>query len=289
MNERLHATQVLARRRILETVISPGFYVAQSLGLLLAYFLITGFTRSVDSGGFDFRLYPVYELIGRSLVGAFGATFVEKLFAEGPFLFILYVAFLPVLLYLAVSSVFRFGLEKKVGALELITYGPADGSSYFLASLIKDVLLTLLSLAVLLVFLLIAATVNNLILGPTFYVNLAMLFLLAASVYAYGVISSTLTDNSASAIALFAGLMLFFLIVLMGSFTIVSGYVRNLASVFAWVVKWISPLFYWDLGVGAAEVGAWGLYGLSLVLLAVLSAAILFLSHLILKVRGVRP
>lgn len=289
MNERLNATRVLARRRILETVIGPGFYVATTLGLVLAYFLVTGFTRSVDSGGFDFRLYPAYELIGRSMVGAFGATFVEKLFAEGPFLFILYVAFLPVFLYLAVSSVFRYGLEKKVGALELITYGPADGSSYFLASLIKDVLLTLLSLAVLLVFLLIAAALNNLVLGPTFFVNLAVLLFLAACVFTYGVLASTLTDNSASAIAVFLGLMLFFLVVLMGSFTIVSGYVRNLASVFAWVVKWVSPLFYWDLGIGAAEVGAWGMYVLSLALLAVLSAAVLLASHFILKARGVRP
>jgi len=288
MNQRLNATLVLSKRRILETLIAPGYYVALALALVVAYFLITGFTHSVDSGGFDFRLYPVYELIGRSLVGAFGLTFVEKLFAEGPFVFTLYVAFLPVFLYLAVSSVFRFGLEKKVGALELITYGPADGSSYFLASLAKDVLLTALSLAVLLAFLLTAAAVNNLILGPAFYVNLAMLFLLAAAVYAYGVLSSTLTDNSASAIALFLGLMLFFLVVLMGSFTIISGYVRNLASVFAWAVKWISPLFYWDLGLGAAEVGSWGLYSLSLAALAALCTAVLFLSHLILRARGVR-
>jgi hypothetical protein len=289
MNERLNATLALSRRRILETLISPGFYVAQAVALVLAYFLVTGFTHSVDSGGFDFRLYPVYELIGRSLVGAFGATFVEKLFAEGPFVFILYVAFLPVLLYLAVGSVFRFGLEKKVGALELIAYGPADGTSYFLASLAKDVLLTLLSLAVLLAFLLVAAALNNLILGPAFTVNLAMLFLLATAIYAYGIFASALTDNSASAVALFAGLMLFFLIVLMGSFTIVSGYVRNLTSVFAWVVKWVSPLYYWDLGIGAAEVGSWGLYILSLALLAVVSAVVLLASHVTLKIRGVRP
>lgn len=289
MNERLNATLVLSRRRIFETLISPGFYVAQAVALVLAYFLVTGFTHALDSGGFDFRLHPAYELIGRSLVGAFGATFVEKLFAEGPFVFILYVAFLPVLLYLAVGSVFRFGLEKKVGALELIAYGPADGTAYFLASLVKDVLLTLASLAVLLAFLLVAAALNNLILGPAFTVNLAMLFLLAAAIYAYGIFASALTDNSASAIALFAGLMLFFLIVLMGSFTIVSGYVRNLTSVFAWVVKWISPLYYWDLGIGAAEVGSWGLYALSLALLAILSAVVLLASHVTLKMRGVRP
>ena len=105
----------------------------------------------------------------------------ELMFATnvmGPFLFTLYVAFLPVLLYLAISSVFRFGLEKKVGALELLAYGPADGTSYFLAALIKDILMTAIYLVLLYLFLLIAALLNNLILGPSFYYSLIVLFFL---------------------------------------------------------------------------------------------------------------
>lgn len=288
MNDRAHAAAVLAKMRIQETLISPGFYVAQTIGLVLAYFLVSGFVRAIDSSGFDYQLYPAYELIVRSLVGAFGGTFVDKLFAEGPFLFTLYVAFLPVLLYLSVSSVFRFGLEKKVGAIELLNYGPVDGTSYFLASLIKDILMTLIYLAVLLLFLLIAAALNNLILVPTFYYSLIMIFFFSIAISAYGIFASSLTDNSASAIAVFLGLILFFIIVMMGSFTIVSGYVRNLASVFAWVVKWISPVFYWTLGLGYVETGNWGLYLVSISLLLVLSGVILFISHLIIKARGVR-
>ncbi len=289
MNLRAHSTAVLAKRRILETLISPGFYVAQAVGLVLAYFLVSGFVKAIDSSGFNYQIYPMYELIGRSLVGAFGETFVEKLFAEGPYLFTLYIAFLPVLLYLAVSSVFRFGLEKKVGAIELLAYGPADGTSYFLASLIKDVLMTLIYLAVLLVFLLVSSALSNLILGPAFYYNLLVLFFFSIAVYAYGIFASSLTDNSASAVAVFLGLILFFFIVMMGSFTIVSGYVRNLASVFAWIVKWISPLFYWNLALGYVEVGSWGLYFAGILLLLVLSGAVLLVSHLIMKARGVRP
>ncbi|UCF97064.1 MAG: hypothetical protein JSV89_18100 [Spirochaetaceae bacterium] len=288
MNQRAHATTVLARRRILETLIGPGFYVAQAIGLVLAYLLVAGFVRAIDSSGFDYQLNTAYELIGRSLVGAFGATFVEKLFSEGPFLFTLYVAFLPVLLYLAVSSVFRFGLEKKVGALELLTYGPADSTSYFLAALIKDILMTAIYLVVLLVFLLIAGLLNNLILGPSFYYSLLILFFLSIAIYAYGIFASSLTDNSASAIAVFLGLILFFFIIMMGSFTIVSGYVRNLSSVFAWIVKWISPLFYWDLAVRFVEVGNWGMYFIGILLLLVLSAVVLLISHLTMKARGVR-
>jgi hypothetical protein len=289
MNERINATSVLARRRIYETFISPGFYIAMTLGLVLAYFLVAGFVRAIDSSGLAFGLNPVYELIGRSLEGAFGRTLVEKLFAEGPFVFALYIGFLPMLLYLAVSSVFRFGLEKKIGALELLAYGPADGTAGFLATYLKDLLMTVIYLVVLLAFFAITAVLNNLLLGPTFFFTLVILLFFSVAVYAYGVFASTLTDNSASAVALYLGLMVFFVIVLMGSFTIVSGYVRNLSTVFAWVVRWISPLFYWNLAMQSVEVQGWLLYAVSLIVLLVLGALVLAVSHFILKARGVRP
>ena len=141
----------------------------------------------------------------------------------------------------------------------------------------------------LLLFLLVAAGLNNLVLGPAFFSSLVILFFLCIAIYGYGILAASLTDNSASAIALFLGVILVFSIVMIGSFTVVSGYVRNLASVFAWVIKWISPLFYWDLALRFAEVGNWGLYALGALLLLVLAAAVLALSHLTMKVRGVRP
>jgi hypothetical protein len=263
--------------------------VAAALGLLLAYFLTAGFARAVDSSGFDFRLHPVYDLIGRSLEGAFGGVVVQKLFAEGPFQLVLYVAFLPVLLFLAASSVYRFGLERKVGAVELLAYGPADGTSYFLAFMVKDLLATLVYLAALTGFLAAAAALHNLVLGPTFFHCLIVLPFVSVAVYAWGVFASTLTDNSASALAVFLALMAFFLVVFLGSFTIASGYVAGLSTVLAWIVRWVSPLYYWDQALRAAETAGWPLYALYLALLLVVGAAVLAASHFILRARGVRP
>jgi len=197
-------------------------------------------------------------------------------------------AFLPVLLFLAASSVYRFGLERKVGAVELLAYGPADGTSYFLAFLAKDLAATLLYLAALTGFLAVTAALHNLVLGPTFFHCLALLPFFAAAVYAWGIFASTLTDNSASALAVFLALMVFFLLVFLGSFTIVGGYVASLSTVLAWIVRWFSPLFYWDQALRAAEGARWPLYLLHLVLLLVVAAAVLAASHLILRARGVR-
>lgn len=289
MSLRLHAAAVIVRRRLLEVALGPGYYAVLTGGLVIAWLLVAGFVRAVDSSGFDYTLDPAYNLIGSALAGAFGTTFTAKLFAEGPFLFTLYAAFLPVLLYLAISSVFRFGLEKKAGAVELLTYGPADAAAYLLAALVKDLLLTLVSLAVLLLFLLAAAGLNNLVLGPAFFASLIILFFVAAAVHGYGILAASLTDNSASAVALFLGVILLFGGVMAGSFTVVQGYARDLAGVAARAIQWLSPLFYWTLALRAAEVGNWGTYVGVALLLALLAAALLWAGHLIMKLRGVRP
>ncbi|MBA7624474.1 hypothetical protein ES703_31883 [subsurface metagenome] len=285
---RIAAARVIARRRLLETFISPGFYIALTIGLLLGYFLVAGFTGTIDSSGFNLELNPVYDLITRSLQGAFGLTFVHQLFAEGPFLFALYISFIPVLLYLSVSSVFSFGLEKKVGAIELLAYGPADGTSYFLASYIKDVLLTVLAMLILFLFMGIAAVINNLLLGPMFFYSMLLIFIISLSIYAYGVLASVLTNYAGSAIALFIGAMLFFLFIIMGAFVIVSRYVQSLSNVLAWIIKWLSPFYYWDLGLRAVGAGNTLFFLLSLLILLLLSGLILFISHLSIKARGVR-
>ena len=289
MSHRAHAVSVLSRRRILEALIRPGLYVAQTIGLVLAYLLVTGFISAVDSSGFDYALHPAYGMIGRALAGAFGEAFVERLFSEGPFLLVLYVALAPVLLCLSLGSVFHFGLDRKVGALELLACGPADGTSYFLAALVKDILLTALHLVVLLLFLLIGAALNNLVVGPSFSFNLIALFFLSVAIYSYGILSSCLTDGSASAIAVFLGLMLLFAVLLMGSFAAAGGYVRRLAGVLGWLLRWISPLHYWRLALSFAEVGNWLMYSVAILLVTLLSAAVLVVSHLTMRARGVRP
>ncbi len=288
MKRRLHAALVIARRQAFETLLSPGLYVTLTLGLLLGFFLVSGFAASIDSAGFNPTLNPLYDALGRSLAGIFGSAFVGKLFAEGPFLFALVVSFLPVFLFLSISSVFRFGQEKTAGAVELLAYGPADGTSYIVASFLKDVAFTAASLLLIAAFLGAAAALGNLVLGPLFLTSLPVLFVLALAISAYGIICSVLSANASSALAAFLGILLVFLLVLAGSLSIASASVRTVASVAAAVLQWFSPFFYASLcfravqGGGAA--GVLGGIGLLLALAAVLLAA----AHLAISRRGVR-
>ncbi|MCK5155100.1 MAG: hypothetical protein KAQ69_01630 [Spirochaetales bacterium] len=289
MSLRLRAAVVIAKRRIFESFLNPGYYIAQAVGLLLSYILISGFVSSIDSSGLNYMLHPLYEFIGRLLSGAFGITFLEKLFAEGPFQFVSYVSFVPIFIYLSFSTVFRFSLEKKVGAIELLAYGPVDGTSCFLAFYIKDIILTIFYLLFLILFLIMAALLNNLVLGPAFLYTLVVTFFMAMLLYSISILASVLTDSGASAMVLYIGIILFLLIVIMGSFTIGSAYVRSFSSVLSWLINWFSPFFYWGLALSFLEVGNMLAYFLILLVMMVLSGLFLFLSHQVIKIRGVRP
>lgn len=288
MSARTRAAGIIAKRQIFEDLISPGFYIALSIGLLLGYFLVSAFTRSVDSSGFNPRLNPLYDGIGRALEGAFGGSLVDAVFAEGPLPFALAVSFLPVFLYVAVSSVFKLGLERNAGAVELVVYGPADGTSYLLASYARDLFLSLVALAVILVFSLTAGAIFNDVAGPSLFLAAVVAFFLSLALYAYGIFSCMVTANPASSLALFMGTVAFFLVVLFGSFAIVGGYVRTLSVVVASAVQWISPFYYGNLSLQANAAGDPLGCVAGLALLAVLSAAILVASHFIIRARGVR-
>ena len=288
MSDRVRAARVIAKRQVFEALVGPGLYVAVVVGLFLGYALVSGFARAVDSSGFNPQMNPLYDIIGRALEGAFGKTFVDALFAEGPLPFAFWVSFVPPFLYIVVSSVFKFGLEKNAGAVELVAYGPADGTSYLLASWVKDLLLTFAAIIAILAFLLVAAALYNYVAGPGLFVAALVAFFLSVALAAYGSLASMLTATASSSLALFLAMGAFFLVVFFGSFAIVSEYVRSLSTVLAYAVQWLSPFFYGNLSLQAHAAGnPLGMLG-GLALLAVLTVVILAASHLIIKARGVR-
>jgi hypothetical protein len=289
MRTRINAAVIIAKRELFEGFISPGFYIAITIGLFVGFLLISGFVTSVGSSGLDYNaLNPFYNIIFKSLKGAFGDTFVNKLFSEGPFLFAIIIAFLPVLLFLSISSVFKFGFEKNIGIIELLSYGPADGTSYLCASLAKNCIVTGFSLLILFLFFSLAALINNLVPGSTFYFALPLLFFFSTAVYGYVVFVSVITNNAASSVAAFITILIVYVLLQIGSFALVGGYVRNLSGVVAWIIQWFSPVFYWHFGLDSVDYGNILGFFLSLLFLLMLACILLAASHFILKKRGVR-
>ena len=286
MNLRYHSGKVLTKQRVFETFISPGFYIALTTGLLIGYFLVSGFLNAIDSNGFNPTLNPVYDLIVRSIAGTFGNIFVVKLFAEGPFIFALHMSFAPMIIFLIINTISKFGFEKNAGALELISYGPADVTSSFIGFFVKDLFYSIVSLSIYIIYFLLLSRFNNLLLGPGFYFSVVMLLFLSAAIFAYGILLTIITGSNGSGIALFTGVFFFFSFIQIGAYTIINNYVRTLASAISWIIKWISPIYYWGTGLVSIDYSP-GLYLICLLCLSVLSLILLFISHFVIQKKGV--
>jgi hypothetical protein len=275
MNRTLRAALVIARRQAFETILSPALNVTTTAGLLVASVLVWAFTGSIDSAGFNASQNPVYEVLDRLLVGLFGSSFVDKVFAEGPFVLALVCAAFPVFVFLAISSVFRFGIEKSAGAIALLTYGPADRTSYALASFLKDVVFAA------------AALLANLELGPLLAASLPVLFCLSLAIFAYSTLCSVLASGASSALAAFLVLMVAFVAVLAGSLAAASDSLRTVTSIVAAALQWFSPFYYASIAVRATQAGsALGFLG-GLGALLGLTAALLAAGHGLLRRREV--
>lgn len=288
MKGRIRAAAVMSRWQLREALISPGYFITLAAGILLGCALLGGFARAIDSSGFNWQLRPVPALLCRAIEGAFGKTFLEGVFSEGPFPLVFLVSFAPVFLYVSLSSVFKIGLEKNAGAVELLGYGPADGTSYILASFAKDLALIAFSILFILVFMAAAAPLYNFALGSGLVAAVLSGLFLSAALLAWGILASTLAVNASSAIAIFLGVMILFLALLLGSFSIVGTTVRSVSSVLAWSIQWVSPFYYGANGLVASSAGDVTGLILALVLQACLSAAIMFVGHLVVAARGVR-
>jgi hypothetical protein len=288
MRDRMHAARGVARTQLAESLLSPGLYVSVSAGLIIGWLLCAGFARAVDSSGFDPRLSGFWSFATRALSGGFGPVFVERLLSEGPFLAILAASFAPVFLVLATSSVFRFGLEKNAGAIELIVYGPADGTACVIGSFIKDAVLSASALVLLTLYFLVIAAAANLAVGPMFFAALPVVFLVALAFFAFGILCSIAAGHAAAALAVFLGIGALFTAMLAGSLSASGSPVRAAAETVSTVAQWFSPLCYASLCARAWAGGSAPQYAAGLVLLCGLTGALLAGCHLLIRRTGVR-
>ena len=102
----------------------------------------------MDSSGFDFSLHPLYEILYGIIGSAFGVTYVRQLFGDGPFALASFAACAPVLLYLCLASIQRFGYERRSGVVDLVAAGPADVPAYLFSLGAADLIVLAAYLAV---------------------------------------------------------------------------------------------------------------------------------------------
>ena len=285
---RFRAVGVLGLRRVTEHFLAPATWVLAAFGLVLAFLLVGAFVKSVDSSGFDFSLRPFSEILYGIIGSAFGVTFVRQLFGDGPFALASFAACAPVLLYLCLASIQRFGYERRFGVVDLVAAGPADVPAYLFSLGAADLIVLAAYLAVTGLFLAASAVVWNLVAGLTLVMYLLGLLFFAASLLGLALLVASLLRQPASAVALFLVIAAALALAEIASFAAAGGTPGSLAIAASWVLRWLSPFYYADMARMAVRSGETLQFFIALLAQAILCGALLGGAYAAARSRGTR-
>ena len=287
MNKRIYTTMVLTKKKVFETILSPALYITMALGLICAYFVISSFIGSAVADGINYSQNSIMRLISKFIIAIAGKDLLENIFSEGPFTLALYISFLPLFLYLAISSVFKYGHEKSTGAIELITYGPVTLASYFLSSILRNMIFITGYLFTLLCIFFITSIISNLLLGPVFISSLFILIFLCMTIFAYGILCSSTMRHGFSSLTIFVAIILIFIGTKIFASMTIETYSITIWTIITTFINFLSPFFYFELGITGIQLGNILLYFLMVLSMAVLTTIILYASKTISNIRGV--
>ncbi|NCB01661.1 MAG: hypothetical protein EOM67_05785 [Spirochaetia bacterium] len=239
-----HHIIVMTKVHTKETLLNPSYYIAIVISLILGYLPIRSFLKAIGPQGFMLGNSPLFTNITGAMERLFSTLFVQNLFSEGPFLFALYVAYIPILAYVLISSIVTYHQHSEQSVIELLRCGPFRSSSYIISLFIKD-LITMGLFAIYLIFFFFAVSrFNNLLLGPMFVYSLVSLLIVTLLVCAYGKLAMVIPYSTLASLFLFIGIIALFSLLQLGTYSIVSESIQTISSLLSMVVRYLSPFYY---------------------------------------------
>ena len=248
---------ILTKLHAKETFLNPSYYIAMVISSILGYLPIRSFVKSIGPQGFNPSQTPLFANITEALEQLFSSVFVERLFAEGPFLFALYCAVVPMLLYILISSIITYHQHKDQGVVELLRYGALQSRSYLISLFVINIISLFVYCTYLSVVFYLVSRFNNLLLGPAFVGSMVTFLLASFLLCAYTTLSTVSTDSSIGSISLLLATLLIFLVVQLGTYSIITQQIFSIASYVSIVIQWISPFFYMVMIQTGFELSSW--------------------------------
>ncbi|MBN2534825.1 MAG: hypothetical protein JXB88_18230 [Spirochaetales bacterium] len=278
---------VITRKKIKETLLNPIFYIIITFGYVIVYIIASGFTDIIRSDGINPEQNPLFEILFSFLTGTSGASFLERLFAEGPFTLALSLSLIPLLLYLLFSSLFKLGYEKTTGALELVVCGPVGVHFYILGSFLRNLFFLIAYLLSITLLSALGAIITNTVLGTVFFTSMIMLFILSLALFSLCIFCSVISRYSFASLAFFVVISGFFTVVHFGTLASVQGNVQDIWQAITGIVQFVSPLYYYMNGLAAIDYGDIAGYVINILILVLISAILTGSGYIISRKKGI--
>lgn len=270
---RLHAAKVTAKREVKSTLYGVGLYVTLCLVFFSAsFFFVRGTLRSMIDQG--------------------------VLAAPNPLMGSLFIAVGLAAIYLGLCSSLTISRDRDLGTLEALFYGPVDAASYILGKYLHQLVTHLVVIVFAVIYFYLLAATTQIGFSVDIVTILVLSLFLTSSMVSFGIFLSVSTRKMIVSVILFLALVLFFLGFAAVHAWVVSLPSQNLAGALVYVrivldrmndvVKWISPVAYFQRGMMAVSTQSAGQYVISIVQSLVYSLVLLALSVWAFQRKGVR-
>jgi ABC-type transport system involved in multi-copper enzyme maturation permease subunit len=232
---------MIARREARVVIRGIGGYVALTLALVAATWVLLIDVRALEAGGL--------------------------LVLADPFRPPLAIAMLVLAVFLALSAAMSTARERESGTLEVLFYAPVDEITCVLGKVGGLLAVYVAALPLVLAAFALLALITGFALTPTILVSLALSIAPAAEVVSFGVLLSMGTGRVRTAVLLLVGVTAVLLgatvaysMILLVPIADPSSPVLSLRDALATldaIVSWISPFAYFEGVVDGAMTGAW--------------------------------
>jgi ABC-type transport system involved in multi-copper enzyme maturation permease subunit len=271
--QRWHAAALIQWRDLRAMILGRGIYLILSLALLAAIVILRNSLNFIDENGL--------------------------LVASGAFTLPLFAVILVSALFLALSSVTTIARERDQGTLEALFYGPVDSVAYVLGKYLAQVGTYLVMVAIYVGSFLIYAGLTNFIFPASLGWVILLSILIVSNLIALGIFLSTLVGTVRTALLLFLGLVVVFLVIeagheVLAALPVQGGYynpllfLQNALALLNQGVDWLSPLAYLNQGMEAVRRESYIAYLAILLISALYTFIFLGLSVITLERKGVR-
>jgi ABC-type transport system involved in multi-copper enzyme maturation permease subunit len=269
---RLAVASVIARREAAAAIHGIGGYLALTVALVAATWILLVDVRALAIGG----LLVLADPFGPSLT----------------------IALMIIALYLAVSAAVSTARDREIGTLEVLFWGPVDEASYILGKIGGLLAAFIAALPLLFAVFVLLSLMTGFALTSKMPVSLVLSIVPAAVTISFGVLLAVGTSRVRTAvlllvavIAVLLGINFAYNLILLVPISDAASPVLPLRDTLAAldeIVRWLSPFSYLERVVDAVTRGAWRSAALGLGAALGYAAAVIVLAALWLRRRGVQ-
>jgi len=243
----------------------PAWAFVTACILVFSTLVFFGFVNSVSATQFDFSASPLFLCFVKLIFDLYNYSVMQGLLAEGPFLFIIFIAVFGFMIY----RIIAVALDSKAQVSREEGHALAHG----IKTVIGEAIMTGLYLALLTAVFFILSLAFNVALGVAFF-RCLLLSLIAVPVLGAGISSlSRLVKNRFALMGIGAGTVLLLSFFEAASYIPQTSGIWGVCQAIHLVLQWISPVHYWFLGLISASAAALAFQVLLLVILGLLFLA----------------